>query len=406
MHDSLLIINAGSSSIKFAVYAVADATSDPRPLLRGQIAGIGGDATFCVNDAAGTAHSIDGQSAIANHVDAINRILTWLPSRLSDTRLVGAGHRVVHGGPHHSAPCLITKQTLAELEALTTLAPHHQPHNLAAIAALGKLDPTLPQVACFDTAFHTTQSATAKRLPLPREYADTHGLQRYGFHGLSYAFIRDALARRDDVPDTARILIAHLGHGASLCATRAGRSVATTMGFSTLDGLMMGTRCGGLDPGVLLHLMRAGMDETMLTDLLYNHSGLKGVSGFSADMRELLNSHAPEADDAIDLYIETLVRAIGSMIAAMEGLDGIVFTGGVGENAATVRARIADRLTWLGMTVSASANAAHADLISTPDSSVKAWVIPTNEELAIARLTRAALARSTTGDRLHDATAC
>ena len=321
MHDSLLIINAGSSSIKFAVYAVADATSDPRPLLRGQIAGIGGDATFCVNDAAGTAHSIDGQSAIANHVDAINRILTWLPSRLSDTRLVGAGHRVVHGGPHHSAPCLITKQTLAELEALTTLAPHHQPHNLAAIAALGKLDPTLPQIACFDTAFHTTQSATAKRLPLPREYADTHGLQRYGFHGLSYAFIRDALARRDDVPDTARILIAHLGHGASLCATRAGRSVATTMGFSTLDGLMMGT-------------------------------------------------------------------------------------GGVGENAATVRARIADRLTWLGMTVSASANAAHADLISTPDSSVKAWVIPTNEELAIARLTRAALARSTTGDRLHDATAC
>ena len=289
---------------------------------------------------------------------------------------------------------------------IDVFAPHHQPHNLAAIAALGKLDPTLPQVACFDTAFHTTQSATAKRLPLPREYADTHGLQRYGFHGLSYAFIRDALARRDDVPDTARILIAHLGHGASLCATRAGRSVATTMGFSTLDGLMMGTRCGGLDPGVLLHLMRAGMDETMLTDLLYNHSGLKGVSGFSADMRELLNSHAPEADDAIDLYIETLVRAIGSMIAAMEGLDGIVFTGGVGENAATVRARIADRLTWLGMTVSASANAAHADLISTPDSSVKAWVIPTNEELAIARLTRAALARSTTGDRLHDATAC
>ena len=204
---------------------------------------------------------------------------------------------------------------------IDVFAPHHQPHNLAAIAALGKLDPTLPQVACFDTAFHTTQSATAKRLPLPREYADTHGLQRYGFHGLSYAFIRDALARRDDVPDTARILIAHLGHGASLCATRAGRSVATTMGFSTLDGLMMGT-------------------------------------------------------------------------------------GGVGENAATVRARIADRLTWLGMTVSASANAAHADLISTPDSSVKAWVIPTNEELAIARLTRAALARSTTGDRLHDATAC
>lgn len=406
MHDSLLIINAGSSSIKFAVYAVAGATSDPRPLLRGQIAGIGGDATFCVNDAAGTAHSINGQPTIANHVDAINRILTWLPSRLSDTRLVGAGHRVVHGGPHHSAPCLITEQTLTELEALTALAPHHQPHNLAAIAALGKLDPTLPQVACFDTAFHTTQSATAKRLPLPREYADTHGLQRYGFHGLSYAFIRDALARRDDVPDTARILIAHLGHGASLCATRAGRSVATTMGFSTLDGLMMGTRCGGLDPGVLLHLMRAGMDETMLTDLLYNHSGLKGVSGFSADMRELLNSHAPEADDAIDLYIETLVRAIGSMIAAMEGLDGIVFTGGVGENAATVRARIADRLTWLGMTVSASANAAHADLISTPDSSVKAWVIPTNEELAIARLTRATLARPTTGDRLHDATAC
>ena len=406
MRDSLLIINAGSSSIKFAVYAVAGAVSDPQRLLRGQIAGIGSDATFCVNDADGTAHSVDRQPAIASHVDAINGILTWLPSRLSGARLIGAGHRVVHGGPHHSAPCLITEHTFAELKALTALAPQHQPHNLAAISALGKLDPTLPQVACFDTAFHNTQSATAKRLPLPRQYADAHGLQRYGFHGLSYAFIRDALARRDDVADTARILIAHLGHGASLCAMRAGRSIATTMGFSTLDGLMMGSRCGGLDPGVLLHLMRAGMDEPMLTDLLYNHSGLKGVSGFSADMRELLNSHAPEAADAIDLYIETLVRAIGSMTAAMEGLDGIVFTGGVGENAATVRARITDRLTWLGMTISASANAAHADLISTPDSLVKAWVIPTNEELAIARLTRATLARSAIDNRLRDITAC
>lgn len=396
MRDSVLIINAGSSSIKFAVYAVADAAApnpSPSPQLRGQIADIGGDAAFYLTDADDHTQRLDDRHAATNHLEAIDQILTWIPSRLAGATLIGAGHRVVHGGPRHNAPCLITDRSFSELQALTPLAPHHQPHNLAAIAALRERHPTLPQIACFDTAFHTTQSATAKRLPLPRQYA-ARGLQRYGFHGLSYQFIRDALTHRDDVPDAARILIAHLGNGASLCATRAGRSIATTMGFSTLDGLMMGTRCGSLDPGVLLHLMRAGMDEPTLTDLLYNRSGLKGVSGLSADMRELLNNPSREAAEAIDLYIETLIRAMGGMIAAMEGLDGIVFTGGVGENAASLRARIINKLAWLGIQLNEAANAVHADLICTPDSPIKAWVIPANEELAIARLTGATLAQT------------
>jgi acetate kinase len=386
----VLVLNAGSSSLKFAVFRHAGDEENPRSVLRGQISGIGSSPVFSsrveTDQAAGRTTSFD-ISEIDTHQNAIEYALRWIDEIASGMPLVGVGHRVVHGGPDRRRPALVTPELMLELDALSRLAPHHQPHNLAAIRAVSATAPSLPQVACFDTAFHASQSSLARCLPLPGPLRDK-GLQRYGFHGLSYEFISSAVPAYNEGDMPERLLVAHLGNGASLCAIRNGESVATTMGFSTLDGLMMGTRSGSIDPGVLLHLMHEEqMDESALSDLLYNRSGLLGVSGISGDMQVLLNSSAPAAAQAIDLFCHTMVSQIGSMAAALGGVDALVFTGGIGEHAAAIRGKVCERLHWLGVDFDPSANETGSSLLTSPGSRVGVWVIPTNEELVIARHT-------------------
>ena len=311
----VLVLNAGSSSLKFAVFRNLASGEDPGAVLRGQISGIDSSPVFSshieTKQSAGRRESIE-VDAVDTHQKAIEFALRWIEEHSNEMPLVGVGHRVVHGGPDRRRPALVTPELMLELDTLSPLAPHHQPHNLAAIRAVSAAAPGLPQVACFDTAFHATQSDVARCLPLPRALRDK-GLQRYGFHGLSYEYITSAVSAYNDGDMPGRLLVAHLGNGASLCAVREGASVATSMGFSTLDGLLMGTRSGSIDPGVLLHLMREErMDETALSNLLYNESGLLGVSGISADMQVLLNSSDAAAKEAVDLFCYTLVRAIGS----------------------------------------------------------------------------------------------
>jgi acetate kinase len=395
----ILVLNAGSSSLKFAVFRIA-ADDDLPVALRGQISGIGASAAFRAwrdedGEGASTSAEPDG---LDNHARAIAFALDWIAEQTDRMRLVGVGHRVVHGGAGRRAPAPLTPSLLTELDGLSPLAPHHQPHNLAAIRAVQATAPELPQVACFDTAFHTGQPAVARRLPLPARFRD-QGLQRYGFHGLSYEYISAAVPGHNGGKMPERLIVAHLGNGASLCAMRNGESIATSMGFSTLDGLLMGTRCGTIDPGALLHLMREqGMDEPQLSDLLYNHSGLKGVSGISADMQVLLGSEDPAAAEAIELFCYTLLRATGSMAAALGGVDALVFTGGIGEHAAPIRARVCRELGWLGLAFDEQANAVGAGLLTQPDSRVKVWVIPTNEELVIARHTLALVGSDAAGN--------
>jgi acetate kinase len=385
MDNGILVLNAGSSSLKFAVFRE---TGDPdgfQAAFQGQISGIGSKPVF-------RASSIpEPQSLqpdkIGSHRQAISYALRWIGEQTGDMQLIGVGHRVVHGGPERQQPARVTPELLDALDALSPLAPHHQPHNLAAIRAVAETAPELPQVACFDTAFHTTQSTVARRLPLPQSLCE-QGLQRYGFHGLSYEYITGVLPEYNGGQLPQRLIVAHLGNGASLCAIRDGESIATSMGFSTLDGLLMGTRCGSIDPGVLLHLMREqGMDERALSDLLYNKSGLLGVSGISGDMQVLLDSDSAAAAEAVELFCYTLVRAIGSMAAALGGVDALVFTGGIGEHAAAIRERVCRKLGWLGLAFDSQANLRHGPPIVTQDSDVSAWVIPTNEELVIVRHT-------------------
>ncbi len=391
MSDAVLVLNAGSSSLKFAVFGVGDAATDRSPILRGQIAGIGATPRFDARDAGGRALVDDPvglASGVAGHGPAIAVLLDWLDRRPEDYRIVAVGHRVVHGGPDHTAPALVDAALIADLAALQPLAPHHQPHNIAAIRAIAARRPELAQVACFDTAFHATQPAVARRLALPKELRDK-GLRRYGFHGLSYEYIVRAWPAATGAPLPGRLIVMHLGNGASLCAIRDGRSVATTMGFSTADGIPMGTRAGAMDPDVMLYLMREeGMDEAALTDLIYNRSGLLGLSGISSDMATLLESGNPAARQAIELYCYRIAREIGSLAAALGGLDALVFTGGIGEHAAPVRDAVCRGSAWLGVELDAAANAADGPRISTGASRVAAWVIPTNEELMIARHTR------------------
>ncbi len=326
-------------------------------------------------------------SEVDTHQKAIAYALRWIDDNSDGMSLIGVGHRVVHGGPDRRRPALVTPELMDELEALAPLAPHHQPHNLTAIRAVSVAAPLLPQVACFDTAFHATQPAIARRLPLPASYRD-RGLQRYGFHGLSYEYIVSAVPAYNAGRLPQRLIVAHLGNGASLCAIRAGESVAASMGFSTLDGLLMGTRCGSIDPGVLLHLMREEkMDEAALSHLLYNESGLLGVSGVSADMQILLNSSEAGAAEAVDLFCYTLVRMVSSMAGALGGVDALVFTGGIGEHAGAIRAKVCQQLQWLGGDFDAAANEAGNLTLATPISRIKVWVIPTNEELVITRHT-------------------
>jgi acetate kinase len=390
--DATLVINAGSSSIKFAVYANGRA---PARKLRGLIDGLGARPRFAASDDAGHAYTDDplaGAPPALTHAQALELLFAWLDVHGKELRIVAAGHRVVHGADQFAAPVRVDDAILARLDTLVPLARLHQPHNLAAIRSLQKLRPQLPQVACFDTAFHRTQPPLAQAFALPHELTDA-GIKRYGFHGLSYQYIAGVLpAHLGDTAD-GRVIVAHLGAGASLCAMHARRSCATTMGFTVIDGLMMGTRSGNLDPGVVLYLLRErGMSLDAVDDLLYRRSGLLGVSGVSADMRVLLASREPRARAAVELFAYRVAREIGSLAAAIGGLDALVFTGGIGEHAAPVREMICRQSAWLGIELDGDANARNATHISTASARASAWVIPTDEEIVIARDTARTLA--------------
>jgi len=389
MNKYLLVINAGSSSIKFTVYQKDVSTGQLVTDAAGQIDGIGSQPGFTVRSAEGVLliERMLSDDETHNHTEAINIILSWLWEYFGNGTLLAVGHRVVHGGQTYSAPVLIDATVLAKLETLIPLAPLHQQHNLATIRVLLESMPSLPQVACFDTAFHRTQPDVAQRFAIPRRF--THeGIRHYGFHGLSYEYIASILPTLEPTLADARIIIAHLGSGASLCALHKGRSIATTMGFSPLDGLVMGTRCGNIDPGVLIYLMDChNMDARALEQLLYYESGLLGVSGISNDMRTLLASDDPRAQEAIELFVYRAGREIGSLASALGGLDAVLFTGGIGEHSAAIRAKVCRQAAWLGLELDDSANAATATRISKPDSRLSAWIVPTDENLMIAHHT-------------------
>jgi len=384
--DAVLTLNAGSSSLKFALFALD--RPEPTLIFRGELEGLGGDCPRLRGvDAAGTAlfeRQWPGGRALT-HEDLLGAVLDFAGSHLGQDKVCIFAHRVTHGGPAYADPMEIDDEVLAALDAFCPLAPLHQPHNLTAIRACRALRPKARQIACFDTAFHRTMPAVAQRMALPPPW-EAKGVRRYGFHGLSYEYVIGRLDELDSAAARGRTVMAHLGSGASLCAAINGRSVDTTMGFSTLDGLVMGTRCGAMDPGVLLYIVQeAGLDDKALEDLLYRRSGLLGVSGLSADMRPLMDSPRPEAKAAIDLFVFRLVRELGAMTASLQGLDSLVFTAGIGEHAPPIRARVCDNLGWLGVELDAEANARNALKISTADSRVSAWVIPTDEERVLAR---------------------
>lgn len=390
MSGALLILNAGSSSLKFSVFRDSD---PPELLLRGQLESLLTEPRFVARDEAGRV--IDEQSwptgSALGHAGAIEFLFDWgQRGKLGELRLAAAGHRVVHGGMKFTQPVRVDDGVLTELEALVPLAPLHQPHNLAAINAVTRHAPALPQVACFDTSFHRTQPAVAQQFAIPRELTAT-GIQRYGFHGLSYEYIAARLPEFDEQAAMGRTVVAHLGNGASLCAMRGGVSIATTMGFTPLDGLAMGTRCGAIDPGVLLYLMNQnGMDVRALERLLTHESGLLGVSGISSDMRTLLEKESTDARaaEAIELFVYRISRELGSLAAALGGLDALVFTGGIGEHAPSIRSRVCRAANWLGLDFDERCNEQSGPRLSSSTSRVSAWVIPTNEELMIAQHTQ------------------
>lgn len=386
MTDAVLVLNAGSSSIKFSIFDVRAGAIAAPPICAGIIENIGHSAHFSAHDAAKAVLAEETLAGTATHETAIERLLAWIDQRFADRALVAAGHRVVHGGDRYDVPILIDGAVIAELRRLIPLAPLHQPHHIAAIEALARLHPTLPQIACFDTGFHRTQPTIATRFAVPRALFD-EGVRRYGFHGLSYEYIASALPKvAGSAVASGRVIVAHLGAGASLCAMVAGLSVATTMGFTALDGLPMGRRCGAIDPGVLLYLMvEKGMDSAAISHMLYFESGLLGVSGISDDMRELLASADARAGEAIDLFVYRIGREVGSLAAAMGGLDALVFTAGIGEHAPEIRRRVVEQAAWLGLAPDEAANRDGGPCLTRPDSKVSAWVIPTDEELMIAR---------------------
>ena len=383
---AVVSLNSGSSSIKFSLFVV-----DPAGTLQlsagGKIEKIGIAPTLAARSADGSMvlerDWPDGASL--SHADLLADLFAWAADHpLEGREIIAIGHRVVHGGPDFAAPLLVDDALIDKLEALCPLAPLHQPHNLAAIRAIARLRPGLPQVACFDTAFHHDKPALASRFALPRPLHD-QGIRRYGFHGLSYEYVARRLAQIDPELAAGRVIAAHLGNGASLCAMQAGQSIDTTMGFTALDGLMMGTRCGGLDPGVVLHLLtQMGMTTAQVEDLLYRKSGLLGVSGLSSDMRTLSASTTAPAEEAIALFAWRAGREAGALASSLGGLDGIVFTAGIGENDAGMRSRICNSLKWLGLEIDEIANAGNGPLISLPDSLIKVYVIPTDEERMIA----------------------
>ena len=391
MSRAIISLNAGSSSIKFGLFALE--ASGLARTAAGRLEGVGLTPRLSVRDADGGVlldRTWAGGSDLTHEV-LFEEILAWTADHLQGREIAAIGHRVVHGGSRFSAPVVVDDEVLAELETLSPLAPLHQPHNLAAIRAIRSVAGDLPQVACFDTAFHQGRPAVATRFALPRALHD-QGVRRYGFHGLSYEYIAHRLGAADPGLVRGRVIAAHLGNGASLCALRDGRSIDTTMGFTALDGLMMGTRCGALDPGVVLHLLtQARMTPKAVEDLLYTQSGLLGVSGISSDMRELHGSAHPHAADAIALFTWRVAREAGALMSSLGGLDGIVFTAGIGENDPAVRAAICGHLSWAGVDLDREANARNAPVISTPASCVTVRILPTDEEQMIARHALAAL---------------
>jgi acetate kinase len=393
MADAILVLNAGSSSLKFSVFLEGE---PPQPLVRGQLEGLFTAPRFVARDEAGC---LAGErewpaGTKLGHEGAIEFLFEWgRQGALRGNKIVAAGHRVAHGGLKFTQPVRIDGEVLAALEKLVPLVPLHQPHNLAAIKVVANRAPELPQVACFDTSFHRTQPAVAQAFALPRRFA-SEGVYRYGFHGLSYEYIASVLPDIDRRAAEGRTIVAHLGNGASMCAMKNRHSVATTMGFSSIEGLPMGTRCGSLDPGVLLYLMdRHNMDARALETLLYKESGLLGVSGVSSDVRTLLASPDSRAAEALDLFGYRIGRELGSLAAALGGLDALVFTGGIGENAVAIRGRVCRDAAWLGVQLDESANNSGGPRISSQDSRVSAWVVPTNEELMIAQHTRRVLCK-------------
>ena len=395
MSGAIAVLNAGSSSIKFSLFEQGEQGGDGLVLkLRGQAEGLHTSPRFVAKDAAGDtiARRDWGEGAVLGHDGALQHIVGFVRDHLQGRELLGVGHRVVHGGMAYAQPVRIDGTVLDDLAQFVPLAPLHQPHNLTPIRLLAERQPDLPQVACFDTAFHRAQPELAQRFALPRELHDA-GVRRYGFHGLSYEYIASVLPRLDPRAAQGRTVVCHLGNGASMCALSGGRSVASTMGFTAVDGLPMGTRCGALDPGVILYLMdQRGMDARAIEKLIYSQSGLLGVSGVSSDMRTLLASSEPGARIAVDLYVYRIGRELGSLAAALGGLDAIVFTGGIGENSAEIRERVCRDAAWLGVALDEEANRSGGPRIGSPSGATAAWAVPTDEELMIARHTRRLLA--------------
>lgn len=388
MDSVVLTLNAGSSSLKFALFALAK-DGEPSGLASGQIEGIGATAQGSVTTAAGEkgALTFDPSPRRVDHEAAMSAILGWLKAAGYEASVVAVGHRIVHGGPDCVAPVLIDDATLAKLRTLIPLAPLHQPHNVAGVEAAMKAFPSVPQVACFDTAFHRSHPFVDDTYALPRSFYD-EGVRRYGFHGLSYEFITKRL--RKIAPQIARkdVIIAHLGNGASVCAVRDGRAIATTMGFTALDGLSMGTRCGQLDPGVVLYLLtERKMSADAISDLLWKNSGLKGMSGLSQDMRELEASSSPAARAAIAYFVSRIRRELAGLAATVGGAEGVVFTAGIGEHSWKVREAALRDMEWMGIHLDAEANRSGAEIVSARDSPTTVFVIPTNEELMIAEHT-------------------
>jgi acetate kinase len=398
MSSTLLVINSGSSSVKFAAYDIRpDAAL--RRTANGRIEGIDGAPRLLVWGQDGAVLqdrgiSVSADPALGPQEEAFKQLFDWLGRHEAGRALLAVGHRVVHGGERFARPARVTPGILAQLDSFSALAPLHQPHNLSAIHAIAGLMPGLPQVACFDTEFHATQAWVAQAYALPRHITQA-GVKRYGFHGLSYEYIAGVLPEHLGAAAGGRVVVAHLGNGASLCGMLERKSVASTMGFTALDGLMMGTRCGNLDPGVVLYLMSAlGLSVQAVETLLYEQSGLLGVSGISGDMRTVEASGTLEARQAVDLYVYRIGQELGSLAASLSGLDALVFTAGIGENSAMVRRRVCRDAAWLGVELDEDANLSKesgARCISVAGSRIAVWVIPTNEELMIARHTQAVL---------------
>ena len=387
MDDYALVLNAGSSSLKFCVFQRPSGESW-RLEARGQIEGIGTSPRLSVKDAEGGRLADENLGAVVRTGrDALDALAGWLRSKYGGSRVLGVGHRVVHGGARFTGPTIVNKQVLTKLYELVPLAPLHQPHNLAAIEAVFERLPEVPQVACFDTSFHRSHSEITDLVPLPRDIRKS-GLRRYGFHGLSHQYIASVLP--EVAPEIAggKVIVAHLGSGSSLCALKDGKSVDSTMGFTALDGLCMGTRPGAIDPGVVLYLFQTLLlSPKDVEAILYKKSGLLGISGISNDMRDLLPRSEPEARLAVDYFVYRVAKEIGALAAVLGGVDGLVFTAGIGENSPEIRRRVCEACRWLGLELDSNANINQSSRISTKQSKVSAWVIPTNEELMIARHT-------------------